>query len=237
MSKLLLRSKAGIYCLLLGAVAWMTVLATQLHHHAQQPIDAVLVLGGSIRREIVASEMVVQGNRLPILISQGSQPPCIRALFDRISAPVETVWLETCAESTFDNYRYSLPTLKQWNSRHVQVVTSPTHLPRAQWLATIMLGSHGLWPEMQLVQETGVPGNVESSLKTGLDVVRSLVWAIVSQVYQPVCPHVFPLQSVDLADWNQQSFKCEHQAKIDPLGVSAPKSEGVVELGERNQGK
>lgn len=203
--------------LLFGITLWSSSLGTRLYLHAQQPIDAVLVLGGSIRREIAIAEAVAQGNALPILISRGSQPPCTRILFDRLSAPLDHVWLETCAESTFDNYRYSLPTLKKWNAHHVQVVTSPTHTPRATWLAYILLGSHGLWVDMHLVEEQGIPGNFEHPLKTIADVSRSLGWAIISQFVSSPCENVFPLNSVDLTVWNTQGFTCEHQGEIDPL--------------------
>lgn len=207
--------KTGFRAFLFGLALWLSLLGTRLYHHAQQPIDAVLGLGGSIRREIAIADSVAQGSPLPVLISQGSQPPCIRQLYDRVAAPVDHTWLETCAQSTFDNYRYSVPTLRQWQAHHVQVVTSPSHLPRAAWLAYIMLGSHGLWPELRLVEETGIPGNVEYPLKTVADVGRSLVWAIVSQIFNPPCRDVFPLQSVDLEDWHAIGFTCEHQGHID----------------------
>ena len=200
----------------------MSTLGTRLYYNAQQPIDAVLVLGGSIRREMAIAETVAQGNTLPILISHGSQPPCTRILFDRVSAPLDHVWLETCAESTFDNYRYSLPTLKRWNTHHVQVVTSPTHLPRAQWLANILLGSHGIWVEMNLVEEVGVPGNFEHPIKTAVDVVRSLGWAIIGQVIPSNCEDVFPLASVVLEDWKSKGFTCERQGDINSPKPSRP---------------
>ena len=95
--------KWPLLLLLAGLSLWFAIISTQLYRHAQQPADAVLVLGGSIRREIFMAESVAEGNSLPVLISQGSQPPCIRILFDRISAPLDKVWLENCAESTFDN--------------------------------------------------------------------------------------------------------------------------------------
>ena len=209
-----LRPQMWLWLSLLAVTCWLSVVGTQLYRHAQQPVDAILVLGGSIRREIAIAETVAQGSDLPILISQGSLPPCIRLVFERAAAPLDQVWLEECADSTFDNYRYSLPTLKQWQARHVRVVTSPTHLPRAQWLAQTMLGSHGIWVEMQLVTETGVPGNVEHPVKTGLDVVRSLGWALISQVYHPPCPRLTPLATVDLQAWQAEGFACERQAGL-----------------------
>lgn len=209
------RRQRWLWLVLLAAIViWVSSLATQLYRHAQQPPDAVLVLGGSIRREIVVADAVAAGSHLPVLISHGASPPCTRLVFDRVAAPIDQVWLETCAESTFDNYRYSLPTLQHWGVDHVVVVTSPTHLPRAAWLARLLLSSHGIWVEMQLVEEIGVPANVENPLKTVLDVGRSLGWAMLSQIYQSECQTVFPLTDVDLAAWTAIGFDCEHQADI-----------------------
>ena len=228
-------SKRLVLVLLVIFSLWMTVTITQLYHHARQPVDAILVLGGSIRREMYVAEYVAEQmakprpengqaqnqatassglHQIPILVSKGSKPPCIRILFERVAASLENVWLEDCAQSTFDNYRYGLPILSSWKTQHVKVVTSPTHLPRAQWLAQIIFGSHGIWVEMDLVDETGVPGNVEMPIKTGVDVTRSLFWAIISQVYHPTCNNVISLASVNLAQWEERGFKCEHQAQI-----------------------
>ncbi|MBD0268024.1 MAG: YdcF family protein [Cyanobacteria bacterium Co-bin8] len=205
-------------CLLAFSLGLMLRLGT-LHQAASQPVDAVLVLGGSVQREI----QVAQRRRanasgdpvIPILISQGSADPCIRQLFQRQGTSLQDVWLEKCAQSTFDNFRFSLPILQQWGINHVRLVTSQSHLPRAQWLGQIMLGAHGIWVEVDAVAETGRPGNQENRLKTTLDLGRSLIWAVVSQVYRPRCPEVIPLVGVDLEAWQAKGFKCEHQADLD----------------------
>jgi len=95
-----------------------------------------------------------------------------------------------------------------------EIVTSPTHLPRAQWLAAIHLQSHGIAVEIDAVREIGIPGNNESKLKTGLDVTRSIIWAFVGQLISPPCWQVIPLNSVDLEAWRDEGFKCEYQGKI-----------------------
>ena len=194
---------------------WLLLTATALGLAARMPVDAVLVLGGSIQREMYVAELAHQSPDVPILISHGSEDPCILLLFQRVNAPIHQVWLEKCAESTFENFYFSVPTLERWGVHKVKLVTSESHLPRAQWLAQIMLGAHGIWVVPDVVQEKGVPGNQESRLKTGLDLVRGLGWAIASQFYRPTCSQLVPLSTVNLEYWQNQGFDCEHQAGLD----------------------
>ena len=204
---------------LTGAIAaltlWLVFTWGALRLASTAPVDAYLVLGGSIRREIYAAQQIVRSSQIPVLISAGSQDPCIRIVFEREAAPIDQVWLEKCADSTFENFFFTLPILRQWGVKKVKLVTSPTHLPRAQWMAQIILGAHGIWVEPDIVEETGIPGNQETTLKTTLDISRSLLWALISQVYTPRCSDVIHLPEVDLAVWRRQGFKCEHQAGID----------------------
>lgn len=210
------RWRRWVRLVLLGLVGLMMVSAIatlfQLRAAAARPVDAYLVLGGSIRREIYMAE---QAPNVPVLVSSGSADPCIRILFEQNGAPLSQVWLEKCARSTLGNYTFGLPILQRWQARHVRLVTSATHLPRALWMAQILLGAHGIWVEPDLVTEQGVPGNRESPLKTGLDLARSLGWAVVSQVYQPDCDQVIRLSDVSLADWQAKGFTCEHQGGIE----------------------
>lgn len=197
---------------LLGMLA---ALGISLYRGATAPPDALLVLGGSIRREIYVAEQFQGPARSPILISQGSPAPCIWLIFERAGSALDQVWLEKCAQSTFENYVMALPVLKQWQTRHVRVVTSATHLPRSAWLGRILLGSHGIWVEMEMVPETGIPGNQESALKTALDVTRSLGWAVISQFYQPRCADIVALADLNWDDWSAEEFKCEHQGGLN----------------------
>ena len=213
-AKLLIRRLRYLGLGLLAAVIIATF--SNLWHSSQTPTDAYLVLGGSIRREMHMAELASRrSTALPILISSGSSAPCIRLLFEKIGAPIDQVWLENCADSTFGNFVYSVPLLESWGKRHVTLVTSGSHTRRAVLLARILLGAHGIWVEPLVVDETGVPGNQESTLKTTLDVSRSLGWALVSQFYQPTCKQVVALTAVDLEQWRVQGFKCEHQAGIE----------------------
>ncbi len=197
-----------------GLLGWMVVLAMRLTIATTAPVDAVFVLGGSIQREIYTAELAKRQPDLPILISSGAPDPCVWLIFQRAQAPMRQVWLEHCADSTFDNFRFGLPILQGWRSRKVKLLTSATHLPRAIWMGRILLGAHGIWVELEVVPERGVPGNQESLPKTVLDLGRSLAWAVVSQLYTQPCPSVISLSEVNMQLWQQQGFKCEHQAGL-----------------------
>ncbi len=206
-------STAGLL-LTVTVLGWLALNTITLQSRASGAIDAVLVLGGSIQREIYAAELAKQYPQTPILISQGSQDPCIWLIFQRAGAPMQQVLLEKCAQSTFGNFYFALPILHRWQVGKIKVITSPTHLPRAQWLAQILLGSHGIWVDVELVREQGIPGNRESWFKTALDVTRSLIWVPISQFYQPQCTAITPLVSVDVETWQRRGFACEHQAQL-----------------------
>ncbi|MEA5537238.1 YdcF family protein [Crocosphaera sp. XPORK-15E] len=183
--------------------------------NSHQPVDGILVLGGSIRREMYAAQLARQDPDIPIIISQGSKAPCVKLIFEREQASMEQVLLEQCAHSTFENFFFCVPLLHQRGFNKVKLITSESHLPRAKWLAQIHLGAKGIAVEVDTAKEIGVPGNNESSLKTFLDVTRSLIWAVFSQIIQPPCLSVTPLKEVNLSDWYAQGFDCERQGGLN----------------------
>lgn len=202
----------GIIAIILSSLLWN--LTVKLPANTTKPVDGVLVLGGSIRREISVAKVAKQNPTLKILISRGSDDPCIFYLFERANAPMNNVWLEKCALSTFDNFFFSVPILQQWDVHHVLVITSPSHLPRAKWLARIHLNAQGIAVKVKTVKEVGRPGNNESLWKTRLDVTRSVMWALAAQIIRPPCFDVIPLSQIDWQLWEANGFHCEHQSRI-----------------------
>jgi uncharacterized SAM-binding protein YcdF (DUF218 family) len=208
--------KLSILFVLSGLLSSCLLINTlKLEQASSHPVDAFFVLGGSIRREMYVTQLAKKYPHVPILISRGSLEPCVWLLFQRDHAPIDQVWLEKCANNTFKNFYFGLPILRQWGVHKVKLITSGTHVFRSMWMAKILLGSHGIWVEPEFVPEIGIPGNQESWLKTGFDIGRSLVWAILSQVIEPQCPHLQRLTNINLQYWQVSGFKCEHQAEID----------------------
>jgi len=213
-NRFLLVGLSGLF-IILGI--WLINNGMILQKASQKPVDAILVLGGSITREIYVAELAKQYPQIPILISGGSNDPCILLIFRRANAPLQNVLLEKCADTTFGNFYFSLPILTQWQIHKVKLITSPTHLPRAKWMAQIILGAHGIWVEPDIVKEEGIPGNRESFIKTAWGLTRSLLWAVLSQFYSPKCSESIGLSDVDLEASQLQGFtvkQCERQANL-----------------------
>lgn len=189
--------------------------AVQLPRNSQSSTDGVLVLGGSISREIYAAKLAKQNPEIPILIAKGSQDPCIYLVFQRAKAPTDNLWLEICSDSTFTNFIYGIPVLRSWNVHKVKLITSGTHIRRSKWMAKIILGSQGMWVDLTIAPEKGVPGNTEFLLKTAADLTRSVLWAFLGQVVEPFCSQVYPLNSVDWNVWRDRDFSCERQGGFD----------------------
>lgn len=207
--KLLLLTFLG---LLLSILFWNVTV--KLPINSTKPVDGILVLGGSVTREIYAAQLRHQLPEIPIIISQGSEDPCILLIFQRYQAPLQRVWLENCANSTFENFFFSVPLLRRLRVHKVKLITSDSHLPRAKWMAQIHLGVQGIALQVVTVPEIGIPGNQESPLKTLLDVTRSLIWSAFTPLLQPPCFQVKALDQINMAAWYQQGFKCERQARI-----------------------
>ncbi|MFW6358035.1 MAG: YdcF family protein [Chroococcales cyanobacterium] len=180
-----------------------------------KPVDAYFVLGGSIQREIHVAQLAKENPDIPILISNGSDAPCVWILFQREGANLDSVWLEKCAKNTFRNFYYSVPILRQWGGNHVKLITSETHLPRAKWMAKIQFAAQGIWVTVDIAKETGIPGNREYWWKTFLDVTRSLLWGFVSPLIQPQCQDIIKLGDVNMSAWEEIGFKCERSAGIN----------------------
>ena len=211
--KLIFKASLAIVGLLCASL--LLNITFKLSSHRSLPVDTFLVLGGSINREVYVAKLAKQFPDVPILISQGSDDPCILQIFQREQISIDHVWLEKCADSTFGNFFFTLPILKSWKTKKVKLITSQTHLPRAKLLADIILGANGIAVDLDVAPETGVPGNYESTLKTIVDVTRSLFWALFSQAIQPSCSQLIELADVELSTWEKKGFVCERQADLE----------------------
>lgn len=181
---------------LLGTLAVLTVLAGQsirivrtYQHWAQTPpakSDAALVLGHRlesdrpsaelVRRLEKAVELYAAGVAPVLMVSGGKSEPDARSESDVMKnylmangVPPEQVVTESQARSTRENFRFSLPLLKQRHIRSLLVVTTKSHLCRAM----IMAESQGL--EAAGIVTTGVAADFPDDITAVLSVITEAV--------------------------------------------------------------
>jgi hypothetical protein len=58
-------------------ISWLAFTTITLIFSSSHPVDAFFVLGGSIQQEIYLAQLATQYPHIPILISSGSEDPCI----------------------------------------------------------------------------------------------------------------------------------------------------------------
>ena len=139
----------------------------------------ILVLGGVSSREAAAARLSGQRN-LPVLVSGGSNPAYVRWIFQQEGIDEGQLALDYTARDTLGNFITVLPELKRRGIRHVLLVTTTDHMPRALLVGRISAGSRGIRFTPHAV-DCGDHCWVEPPLKIWTDVVRALVWAVSKQ--------------------------------------------------------
>lgn len=171
---------------LLVAALFMAILAVaRLHAAAAAPPSAIVVLGGGIERELLAASLARKTPQLAVIVSSGSLLPCLRQYFE-VQAGIAPARLHADfrATDTLSNFTATLPLLQRAGHRHVVLVTSDGHLPRARVMAWLIWGSHGIVFSPAVVRQSVA---AESDLKTVVDAVRALSWLVAGDTrYWPV---------------------------------------------------
>ena len=138
---------------ILAALAWAST-AGPLRPFRQalttvQPPQRILVLGGDLDRERVGLRLAQQLS-LPLVVSGGSNPEYAQWLVRDAGMDQSRVLLDYRAKDTFSNFTSLVDDLKRNGVRHVYLVTSEDHLPRAMTVGRLVAGSRG-------IRLTGVP--------------------------------------------------------------------------------
>ena len=138
------------------------------------PPQIVLVLGGDVDRERMGAKLARQFD-LPLLVSGGSNREYADWVMQQEGLPKERVQLDYRARDTLGNFTSIVDDLQRRNVRHVLMVTSEDHLPRAMAVGQVVAGSRG-------IHLTGVPVACtpecrdEGVLKRTGDWLRAVVW-------------------------------------------------------------
>ncbi len=179
----------GISVLLAG----LSTIPLQLHiarQQAPQP-EAVLVLGGGVPREKIGAHLAQQNPDLQVWVSTGEAPKVSHDIFRSAGVADDRVHLDYQAKDTVTNFTSLVREFRRQEIRHLYVVTSDFHMPRAKVIGTIVLGSNGIiFTPIEV--PTSVPG--ESWLRIIRDGGRSLLWLATGRTGSS-------LNSVILQDW------------------------------------
>ena len=196
----------AVLCLSLAAIQVCRLLMAR-----GKPVDAMLVLGGTPNRERYAAELAKQHPDWKILISGGSEDPCIWLMFDKARAPKDNVWMERCSKNTLENLMYSTPILRSWHVHHVLLISDLPQAQRSFPMTRVCLGAHGMWCNRILV-----PGSGGEPLRRPpwMDIALSVLWAMAGQIFFPTCSHFTHLPAVDMHYWYQRGFYCPEQAQL-----------------------
>jgi uncharacterized SAM-binding protein YcdF (DUF218 family) len=137
--------------------------------------QAILTLGGRPTREIFTAEFARYHPELKIWVSSGLLPEKARPIFRQQGVSDDRLNLDYRALDTVTNFTTVVKDLKSQNIHHIYLITSDYHMPRAQAIAVIVLGSHGITFTAIPVPSTKSP---ENGFHITRDIIRSFVWLL-----------------------------------------------------------
>ena len=149
----------------------------------QQSPQRILVLGGDVDRERVGLKLARQ-MQLPLVVSGGSNPEYAHWLMEEEGLEEGQVVLDYRAADTLGNFTSLVDDLQREGIRHVLLVTSEDHLPRAMTVGSVVAGSRG-------IRLSGVPVacarpcRPESPGKRWGDGLRALAWVLTGRDLKP----------------------------------------------------
>jgi uncharacterized SAM-binding protein YcdF (DUF218 family) len=137
--------------------------------------QAILTLGGGPDREQFTAIFAQRHPELDIWVSSGSPVEEAREIFNNAHIPQNRVHLDYRAVDTVTNFTTLVTDLQHQGIRHVYLITSAFHMPRARAIGTIVLGSQGI-----TFTPVSIPTDRprESMIRIVRDSGRSLLWVV-----------------------------------------------------------
>ena len=143
-------------------------------HQAPVP-QAILTLGGGHEREVFTASFARAYPDLPIWVSTGSKEVRAREIFQQAGIDNRRIYLDRRATDTVTNFTTLVDDFKQQNIRHIYLITSDFHLPRAKAIAFMVLGSKGITYSPVPFTTNRTP---EPKVKIIRDIARSYFWIL-----------------------------------------------------------
>ncbi len=167
----LLRWAAAL--LLLGLLIQTGII---LRNQGAEP-DAAIVLEGDPQRIRYAAQFAKVHPALPIYIS--SEPVFYKIYLDTLAeeqVPIGRFNLRTCATDTLTNFTCIVDELNTQGYRHLYLITSAHHMPRALTIGRVVLGRHGI--ALSPLPVATNRESKESLPRTLRDALRAILWTI-----------------------------------------------------------
>ena len=135
-----------VFCSLvtLGIIFYLPLRITLTRLQVPDP-QGILILGGDPQRAEFGAKLAAQQPNLPIWLTGYSQDRLgVEGYFDRRNISPDRLHYDTCATDTVTDFTCTVNQLNQAQIRHVYLITSDYHLPRATAIAWWVLGSRGI---------------------------------------------------------------------------------------------
>lgn len=173
---------SSLLLLLMGVIAIKLAIAQR---QAPEP-QAILVLGGGEGREEFAAQFAHKHPHLKIWVSSADYLKTSK-FFREASISQRQIICEWRAVDTVANFTYNLKHLQSNHIKHIYLITSEDHLPRAKMIASLILGSRGI-----AFTSVAIPSDkrIESLflLRAITDFFHVLIWIITSYESPPNNP-------------------------------------------------
>ncbi|MBE9213416.1 YdcF family protein [Plectonema cf. radiosum LEGE 06105] len=176
----------ALFTFLLILLATIPIKLAIASYQAPKP-QAILMLGGGSEREKFTAQFAQNYPTLDIWVSSGVSCKKANKIFGAAGIAKERIHLDYRAVDTVTNFTSLVKDFERLNIKHLYIITSEFHLPRAIAIATIVLGNHGI-----TYTPVAVPSQVpkESFLHISRDVFRSIFWIITGHTGASLNPNL-----------------------------------------------
>lgn len=141
--------------------------------------QVILLLGGDRERETSAGRIFAEGS-LPIIVSSGHQD--VEDLLLNEGVTCNRVRIDKQAVDTVTNFTTLVKDFVALDIRHVLLVTSDYHMPRAAVIGRLIFHGAGIWTTPHPITTSYPPTSKrvrsETKLRTARDVARALLWMV-----------------------------------------------------------
>ncbi len=139
---------------------------------------AILVLGGAPNREIYGTIFALKNPNIPIWVSSGSPKEYSEEVFAKAGISSDRYILDYRATDTVTNFTTLVDEFKSRQITDVYVITDTFHMPRAQLIGNIVLGSRGIKMHPVPIPKEMPQSSTEREVanKSVRDGARSVLW-------------------------------------------------------------